>query len=845
MPSTHDKRIEEVAHAARMRRPEERAAYLDTACGEDRALRLAVERLVYPFGAPELDAESSTSGTCAPTQPVCGASPPDLPRALQISSYRILGILGEGSMGVVYRAEQRKPHRVVALKVLKAGSASARALKRFEHEAEMLGRLQHPGIAQIFEAGTADTGYGPQPFLAMECLKGLPLHEYVRVHRPGMRDRLALMVKVCEGVQHAHQKGVIHRDLKPGNILVDESGQPKILDFGIALATDPDTQEEAASRDSPKQVAGTIPYMSLEQLKGDANELDTRTDVYALGVIAYQILSGRLPYDLQEVSAAEAVVIISAQEPTPLGTLDKACRGDLETIVSKALGGDKAQRYQSASDLAADIRRYLADQPILAHPPSAMYQFHKFARRHNALAGGLATALVALVLGVGGMWWGLLKAERQVKITDAALHFVKEDLLAAADPKRQGRDVTVREALDAASENVGERFEDEPLVLASIHLVLGNTYQSLGEYESAQPHLEAALQLRREELGEEGRDTLESINDLAVLYYKQRHYGKAEPLYLRALETRRRVLGEEHADTLESMNNLAVLRRAQGKYIEAEQLHRTALEGRRRVLCTDDPRTLTSMNNLARLLQDRGKLREAESLYRETLETRRRVLGKDHPNTLTSMQNLAVLLQEQGNLPEAEARYREVCESLRRKLGNTHPDTIYSILSLAAVLRDQHRLDEAEEQSAIALEWARGAGPGGQSAIATALIVRGQIRIRRRDVANAEPLLREALTIRREVLGDGDWRTASAENALGACLTSLGRLEEAKGLLLGSHSVIENRWGEAHERTQRGVKRIIALYEACGKPDKAGEYRRMLLRPTNTTEAAGQNRRRP
>ena len=246
----------------------------------------------------DADTDFSLLGTHAPTQPLAQEATGSVPPALRISSYKILGVLGEGSMGIVYRAEQDNPHRVVALKVLKAGDTSTRALRRFEHEAHLLGRLQHPGIAQIFEAGTADAGYGPQPFLAMELVEGTPLKEYADLHGLNAPQRLALLVKVCEGVQHAHQKGIIHRDLKPGNILVDEMGQSKILDFGIALATEADTQA-ATFRTDLEQLAGTLPYMSLEQVNGDPNELDTRTDVYALGVIAYQLLSGRLPYDLK------------------------------------------------------------------------------------------------------------------------------------------------------------------------------------------------------------------------------------------------------------------------------------------------------------------------------------------------------------------------------------------------------------------------------------------------------------------------------------------------------------------------------------------------------------------
>jgi tetratricopeptide (TPR) repeat protein len=328
----------------------------------------------------------------------------------RLGAYTILGVLGEGGMGVVYRAEQDRPRRPVALKVIRPDTLSPERLRRFEAEVEVLGRLQHPGIARIYEAGTTDAGRGPQPFFAMELVEGLTLHRHADDKGLGVRDRLRLLARVCEAVQHAHHKGVIHRDLKPGNILVDAHGQPKVLDFGVARVTD-----DMAGADGPQtqvgQLVGTIPYMSPEQASGDPDAVDTRSDVYALGVIGYELLAGRLPHDLRGLPASQAVRRVAEGEPVPLGKVDRAFRGELECVFGRALAKDKARRYASAAELAADLERYLGGEPVAARPAGALYRFRKLALRHKAAAAALALLVVALV---GGSWlWAVSTVHRE------------------------------------------------------------------------------------------------------------------------------------------------------------------------------------------------------------------------------------------------------------------------------------------------------------------------------------------------------------------------------------------------------------------------------------------------
>jgi WD40 repeat protein/predicted Ser/Thr protein kinase len=393
MPEPSPEAVEALFQQATELDSAQRGAFLDEQCAGDPDLRAAVERLLH-FDA---EAENDPDFLPSPAASVRAALPlpaePGLP--LFIGRYRVLGRHGEGGMGIVYEAEQDNPRRTVAIKVIRAGYASAELLSRFRHEAGILARLQHPGIAEVYEAGIGDDG---RPFFAMEFIAGMPLDEYARSRGLDPRARLDLLAKVCDAVQHAHDKGVIHRDLKPGNILVDESGQPKVLDFGVAHVTAADLLT-TAGRTEAGQLLGTLSYMSPEQVAADPAGLDGRSDVYTLGVILFELLAQRLPYQIDRLPGHEVARVIQEQEPSRLGSIDPHYRGDVEIIVAKALEKVKSRRYASAGDLALDIRRYLRGEAILARPASALYQLHKFARRHKALVAAASGIFAALVLG--------------------------------------------------------------------------------------------------------------------------------------------------------------------------------------------------------------------------------------------------------------------------------------------------------------------------------------------------------------------------------------------------------------------------------------------------------------
>ena len=433
-------RAEEIFQAVVALPIADRASALAARCGGDDELRAFVE------GILRSDADGTRSFMETPALRVdsSAAAQADEPPQ-RIGRYEIIQKIGEGGMGVVYEARQENPGRTVALKVIAPGLGSRQVLRRFQLEAEILGHLQHPGIAHVYEAGVFElkTASGltvTQPYLAMELIQGRPLLEHVNSHKLGSRERIEMLARIADAVHHAHQRGVIHRDLKPANILVEAVGageaspgnapatgdrmgaigQPKILDFGVARATDSDIHAVTMQTDVG-QLIGTVPYMSPEQVAGDPSQLDMRSDVYALGVILYELLSGKLPLDVRNRAIPDAVRIIREEEPSRLSSINTTFRGDIETIVQRAMEKDRDRRYQSAAELAGDLRRFLRDEPIIARRASAAYQFRKFAKRNKAMVAGSAATLVALILGVIGMAWFAVRESSQRRLAEARL----------------------------------------------------------------------------------------------------------------------------------------------------------------------------------------------------------------------------------------------------------------------------------------------------------------------------------------------------------------------------------------------------------------------------------------
>jgi serine/threonine protein kinase len=497
----------------------------------------------------------------------------------QIGPYKLVSILGEGGYGIVYLADQHEPvRRRVALKVIKPGMDSRQVIARFEAERQALALLDHPNVAHVHEAGTTAGG---RPYFAMEYVKGVSIVEHCDRHRLSINDRLELFLQVCDAVQHAHQKGIIHRDLKPSNILVsfeNERAVPKVIDFGIAKAISQPLTDRTLYTERG-QLVGTLEYMSPEQAEMTGQDIDTRSDIYSLGVVLYELLTGVLPFEsetLRQGSPEHLRQVIRGQDPkTPstrvsrltredgtriaqqrraeAGALRRRLRGDLDWITLKAMEKDRTHRYSSASELAADIRRHLDDEPVLAGPPGTLYRVRKCLRRHQALTTGAAAVLLVLLAGMAGIVAFALKAEHQARTAQAVTDFLGQDLLGSvALQQAMSQQVTVRAMLDTAGERLKGRFTDEPLVEASIRQYLGRTYIELGDYAQAESHLKRAGDLRRRALGDKDPLTLDSMSQLGRLYFLRGRYREAEPVLARALEFRRRVLGPDHVATLET-----------------------------------------------------------------------------------------------------------------------------------------------------------------------------------------------------------------------------------------------------------------------------------------------------
>jgi len=805
-------RVAEIFQAVRRVGPEERAAMLDEQCGDDAELRTEVESLIESSGgtgeflegpavgfdpAVVSDGDASCGKTSSNAEPAAYRS---------ISGYRIVRVIGEGGMGVVYEAEQEQPKRTVALKVMRPGYMSRGALRRFQHEADILGRLHHTGIAQIYEAsvcqgletgddiGERDEG-SSTPFFAMELVRGMPLTVYCNEHGLGNEERLELVIKVCDAVHHAHLNGVIHRDLKPANILVDETGQPKILDFGIAKVTDCDIQITTMHTDMG-QLLGTIGYMSPEQCSGDPGNLDMRSDVYTLGVICFELLADRLPISVHGKMIHEAVSIIRDEDPVRLGTINHAFRGDLETILSRVLEKDKTRRYQSAFDLAAEIERYLRDEPITARPPSVMYQFRKFAKRNKALvcgAGAVMTILVVAVVLLSLLW---ARTTREARRAEDASAFLKQ-MFSDVAPHAHGSNIKLKDVLDRATDRLAVEPPQDRLVEAIVRNEIGSSYYSLGLYQNADPHYAESLAIRRDELGGDHVDTLKVINNLGQLRLAQGRTDEALSLLGECLEKRRKILGPDDKETLATQNNLAYLYQSRRRYKEAENLFRDTVDRQRRVFGPDNLDTLISMSNLAGVLHAQQRLSEAEDLFRRTLALCRSALGNENYHTLVTMDSLAVVLKARNKFDEAEPLMREAVQTYQRSLGHSHPGTLVAMNNLARLLQSSNRLNEAAV------------------------------------------LFIELTELADENLPPDDRFLPSFHFNCAECLTALGRTEDALLHYRTAYKGFAARLGRDASRTRSVAERLIKLYEAQGRRREAQELRELHFPPSSARKPGG------
>ena len=742
------------------------------------------------------------------------ASPPEegiLPgHPERIGPYRLLQVLGQGGMGLVYVAEQTTPvRRRVALKVIRAGMDSREVVARFEAERQALAVMEHPNIAKVLDGGATDEG---RPYFVMELVKGVPLTDYCDTSKLSTRDRLALFLQICSAVQHAHQKGVIHRDLKPSNILVmiqDGQAVPKVIDFGIAKALAQPLTEKTLVTDFGRPM-GTPAYMSPEQAEMSGLDVDTRTDVYSLGVILYELLVGRLPMDPMEVGMPVFMARLAQRETNPsmpsarLGTLGSAAklvtsarrtdmkelrkelRGDLDWIIMKAMDPDRTRRYETANGLAMDIGRYLASEPIVARPPSTMYRLARFTRRNRAavIASGLVVA--ALVIGVTVASIGMVRATRAEAVARLEAETARQvasfltGLFEVSDPgEARGNTITARELLDRGADRIRTELAAEPLVQARMMFTIGSVYRKLGLFGQSQPLLEQAVAISESRLPPDAPQVEEGIIELARLAQQQGRFAQAESLYRRSLATRERTLGPDHPDVALPLSGLGGMFVTRGRYAEAESLLGRAVELRSANGAPEDTDFARMLRNLASAYLADGKYAEAEPVFQRSLAVYERLVGGDHPDVGRVVSNLGIVYYQLGRYDEAERYYVRAETILEKTLGPDHPNVATINLNLGEIAWRRGRLPEAETRFLRALAiWQKRLDPGHPS-LATAEYDLANVLRDQGRFGEAEPRYRRALQIREAAFGTSSPALAEVLRDYGRLLRRTGRAAEA------------------------------------------------------------------
>jgi serine/threonine protein kinase/predicted negative regulator of RcsB-dependent stress response len=783
----------------------------------------------------------------------------------QLGAYRLLSVIGEGGMGSVWLAERcdGRFEGQAAIKLLNLALMGPAGQERFRREGDILARLSHPHIARLADAGVSPTG---QPYLVLEYVEGRPIDRYCDDHALDVSARVRLILDVLDAVAHAHANLIVHRDVKPPNVLVTADGRVKLLDFGIARLIEDDGDPDAPTRGAASALtrhggaALTPAYAAPEQLTG--GQVTTATDVYALGVLLYVLLTGQHPAGaslrspaqlvraivdtapprMSEVVAAsggqaDALAQCAAWRAATPARLKRRLQGDLDVIVARALKKHAADRYASVTALADDLRRSLRHEPIRARPDTLRYRMASFVQRHRT---GVASSagVVLLIAALTTFYTTRLATERdraRLEAQKAAkVSALLTGLFTGADPyatRETLGEPSVRALLDAGAERLQKELAGEPELQAEIMTVLGRVYQRLGQHDKAQALLEQALSLGRQAGGLENRRVAETLNDLGALLDEKGDYAAAAPVLEEALAMRRRLLGKEDKDLAVTLVELARVYVDRQQTDRAEPLLREALAIRRKVFGDAARETATSLSDLGLLLWRRGDSAGAGPLLRQCLAITRNVLAADHPDVATATDNVSLIEIDLGHYADAEALSRRALEIYRSSVGSTHPSVAASLNTLAQALREQGRLDEAAAALDEAIAIVRLKRGEDHPLLTMLMVSQARVRLARGEAAAAEALLRDVLRTREGDWTAGDPRLAMTGSLLGASLTALGRYDEAEPLLLDAHRVLKDAKGRWNRDAGATAARLVALYDAWGQPGKAAPYRAPVTRP--------------
>jgi tetratricopeptide (TPR) repeat protein len=744
--------------------------------------------------------------------------------------YKLIDELGKGGMGVVYKAEQVKPiKRSVALKIIKLGMDTNRVIARFETEKQALAVMDHPNIAKVFDAGATDKG---RPYFVMELVQGVPIDDYCDRHNLTTQERLELFIPVCQAVQHAHQKGVIHRDLKPSNVIVtvkEDKAVPKIIDFGIAKATGHRLTEQTLFTEQGLLI-GTPEYMSPEQAEMTGLDVDTRTDIYALGVMLYELLVGVLPFDsksLREAGYSEIQRIIREVEPPKASTrlsklgdtqtsiakhrqtdpssLQRLLKGDLDWITLKAMAKDRTHRYASASELVSDIDRYLKNEPVSASPPSTAYRLKKYIRRHKTGVVAASLIVLAMLIGIAGTTLGLLKARQAERVARDEAQTAKQisnfliDLFEVSDPTEgRGNTITAREILDTGAEKIDRELEDEPLVRGRLMNTIGEVYTSLGLYDDALPILEKGLAIREESLDPDDPAVAQSLEGMGNLFWRKGDFEKAQTFHERALKIREDAYGPDHVTVASSLNNLGNLQHEAGNYEDAKLLYERAVEIWEKTSGPESTDVAIALNGLGYILYDMGKYEEARPLYERSLAIYEKVQGPDHPDLTNPLLNLGLLLRVTGEHEKAREYYERCIKIEEKTFGPDHPHIAITLSNLAILNAITANFEEARPlfERVLAIN-EKALGPE-HPKVGSDVTNLGILNAQMGNFDAALSLLKRGLAIKEKALGSEHPRVANDLNNLASLLRDMGDSEAARPLIERALAIREKTLGPDH-----------------------------------------------